>query len=210
MKTSYTGIERRGAARPRRRLAIAIAVAALGASSCGGGETKPAAPKPPPAAASPLAPPASDPSTIRLPQPTTEDLTDNALRAKLVVLATVVWLGPPPSKPKEACSTQGVSYRVDEVYRGDVSAAEIRVAQPVCMGQPLVDNLALGLSRDAYAPGKKFVLFLEPDQEGSVRYSRYDGDWTSTYSVWDRRNGALPDSDALREQVGKAVASVGS
>jgi hypothetical protein len=154
-------------------------------------------------------PSSSDPTTITLPQPTTADLTANALRARLVVLATVVWLGPAPGKPGEACSTQGVSYSIDEVYRGDVDSGEIRVAQPVCMGQPLVDNLALGLSRDYYAPGRKFILFLESDSEGQVRYKRYDGDWTSSYAVWDQRTGALPDSDDVREQVKKAVASLG-
>lgn len=194
-----------------RTVALALAAAAaLASGGCFSSSTPPAPPPPPPGPAPAGQPPSADPAAVSRPDPTTADLTSNALRAHVVVLATVVWLGPPPPKKQgEPCSTQGVSYRVEEVYRGNVTEGELRVAQPVCLGRPLVDGIAFSLSRADYAPGKKFVLFLEADTGGSVRYTRYDGDWTSNYKVWDPRTGALPDSDELRAQVRKAVGATG-
>jgi hypothetical protein len=189
--------------RSRRFIATLVVAVCAVAASCST-SSQPAAPPP-----NPLAVPTSDPTEITLPTPTTADLMADALRADAVVAARVVWIGPAPGRPGNPCAVQGVTYRVVDVLRGSVPEAEIRVAHPVCMGRPFVDNKTVGLSKAYFEPDRPYILFLERDPSGRVRYDRDDGPWTSDYAVWGERVGTLPDDGAIREQVRKAVAAAG-
>ena len=171
--------------------------------------TKPAAASQP-TVDNPLSPKPTDVAEVSMPEATTADLMADALHADAIVAAKVMWLGPAPDRPGNPCATQGVSYQIVEVFRGSVPEGEIRVAHPVCIGRPLVDNRAISLSRALFAPGKQYILFLRRDPAGTVKYVRYDGDWTSTYAVWDERAGTIPDAEAVRAEVRKAVAATRS
>ena len=146
---------------------------------------------------------------ISLPQPTMADLMSDATQSEVVVSAEVESLGEAPGRVATPCAYQGVTYRSLEVLQGALEAAEFRVAHPVCLGWPLIDNRLVGLSPEYFRPGQRFVLFLQRDGGGRVKYAGESATWVSEYVVFDGRFGALLDDDELRANVRKAVAARG-
>ena len=146
-------------------------------------------------------------SEISLPEPTTADLVYGVRNSELVVSAEVLKLEPVVDPLAAPCTTQGVTYRVVGVLRGSAVGETLRVAHPVCLGRPLIDYRAFGLSTAYFTPGRQMVLFLRRDETGRVRYG--GGEWVSDYWVWDERYGVLLDSDEVREHVRRAKAASG-
>lgn len=157
---------------------------------------------PPPPPRNPLVLAPTEAAEISLPEPTTADLVYNVRHSELVVAAEVVRLEPVSSQVAAPCTQQGVTYRVVEVLHGSTPAEELRVAHPVCLGRPFIDNRAFGLSGAYFVPGRKLVLFLNRDETGRMQYG--SGEWVSDYWVWDERNGTLIDSDELHALVARA------
>lgn len=144
---------------------------------------------------------------ITLPEPTTADLLYGVRNSEFVVVAEVLRLEPVSDQFATPCTQQGVTYRVVEVLYGAADAETLRVAHPVCLGRPLIDNRAFGLSAAYFVPGRRMVLFLRKDDTGRVRYSGEE--WVSDSWVWDERYGVLLDSDELRTLVRRATAAIG-
>lgn len=157
---------------------------------------------PPPPARNPLVLEPTDAAEISLPEPTTADLVYNVRHSDLVVAAEVMELEPVSSQVAAPCTQQGVAYRVLEVLHGATTVETLRVAHPVCLGRPFVDTRVNGLSQAYFAPGRRFVLFLNRDDTGRVRYGA--DAWVSDFWVWDDRNGTLIDGDELRALVARA------
>lgn len=162
---------------------------------------------PPPPPSNPLVMAPVDASEISLPEPTTADLVYGIRESEFVVVAEVVRLEPVVNPNDAPCTQQGVTYQVVDVLRGAALADTVRVAHPVCLGRPLVDYRAFGLSKAFFKPGQRMVLFLRRDDTGRVRYG--GGEWVSDYWVWDERYGTLLDSEQLREYVRNAKAATG-
>lgn len=162
---------------------------------------------PPPPPGNPLVIAPTPAVEISLPAPTTADLIDNMRRADLVAAVEVLRLEPVSSQAAAPCTLQGVTYRIVEVLKGETASEELRVAHPVCLGRPFVDNRAIGLSGAYFEPGRKFVLFLERDETGRMRYGA--DAWISDYYVWDDRNGTLVDGEELRGYIERAKKASG-
>ena len=165
----------------------------------------PPAPADPPR--NPLVMAPTEAAEISLPEPTTADLVYGVGHSDLVVSAEVLRLEPVVDPHAAPCTSQGVTYRIVEVLHGSAVAETLRVAHPVCLGRPLIDYRAFGLSTAYFTPGRRMVLFLRKDETGRVRYG--GGEWVSDYWVWDERYGVLLDSDEVREHVRRAKAASG-
>ncbi|MBK6425186.1 MAG: hypothetical protein IPF82_02975 [Blastocatellia bacterium] len=180
---------------------IAVCLIFVAGASCS--ESSP----PPPPPSNPLVLDPMEAAEISLPEPTTADLLYGVRNSELVVVAEVLRLEPVVDPFAAPCTQQGVTYRVVEAMHGTAPAETVRVAHPVCLGRPFIDNRAFGLSRAYFTPGRTMVLFLRRDDTGRVRYE--GGEWVSDYWVWDERYGVLLDSEELRALVRKTNAAGG-
>ena len=185
---------------------IALCLALLAPTLVAGAScASPPAPADPPR--NPLVMTPTEAAEISLPEPTTADLVYGVRNSDLVVSADVLRLEPVVDPHAAPCTMQGVTYRVVEILHGSAVGETLHVAHPVCLGRPLIDYRAFGLSTAYFTPGRRMVLFLRRDDTGRVRYGGEE--WVSDYWVWDERYGVLLDSDEVREYVRRAKAASG-